>query len=153
MKNMGNYNRKVNKMFDNSIVLNNGVKIPQLGLGTWFIDDDKAADAVKAAVEIGYRHIDTAQAYGNESGVGEGVRTCGILRDELFVVSKVAAEHKTYEEAMAGINETLEKMGLDYLDMMIIHSPQPWVKVNQCEDRYVIDTPEELEQRIQELSS
>ena len=140
-------------MFDRSIVLNNGVKIPQLGLGTWFIDDDKAADAVKAAVEIGYRHIDTAQAYGNERGVGEGVRTCGIPRDELFVVSKVAAEYKTYEEAMAGINETLEKMGLDYLDMMIIHSPQPWVKVNQCEDRYVIDTPEELEQRIQELSS
>ena len=124
-------------MFDNSIVLNNGVKIPQLGLGTWFIDDDKAADAVKAAVEIGYRHIDTAQAYGNERGVGEGVRTCGIPRNELFVVSKVAAEHKTYEEAMAGINETLEKMGLDYLDMMIIHSPQPWAKVNQCEDRYV----------------
>ena len=137
MKNMGNCNRKVNEVFDNSIVLNNGVKIPQLGLGTWFIDDDKAADAVKAAVEIGYRHIDTAQAYGNERGVGEGVRTCGIPRDELFVVSKVAAEHKTYEEAMAGINETLEKMGLDYLDMMIIHSPQPWVKVNQCEDRYV----------------
>ena len=137
MKNMGNYNRKVNEMFDNSIVLNNGVKIPQLGLGTWFIDDDKVADAVKAAVEIGYRHIDTAQAYGNERGVGEGVRTCGIPRNELFVVSKVAAEHKTYEEAMAGINETLEKMGLDYLDMMIIHSPQPWAKVNQCEDRYV----------------
>lgn len=124
-------------MFDRSIVLNNGVKIPQLGLGTWFIDDDKAADAVKAAVEIGYRHIDTAQAYGNERGVGEGVRTCGIPRNELFVVSKVAAEHKTYEEAMAGINETLEKMGLDYLDMMIIHSPQLWAKVNQCEDRYV----------------
>ena len=55
----------------------------------------------------------------------------------MFVVSKVAAEHKTYEEAMAGINETLEKMGLDYLDMMIIHSPQPWAKVNQCEDRYI----------------
>ena len=124
-------------MFDRNIVLNNGVKIPQLGLGTWFIDDDKVADAVKAAVEIGYRHIDTAQAYGNERGVGEGVRTCGIPREELFVVSKVAAEHKTYEEAMAGINETLEKMGLDYLDMMIIHSPQPWAKVNQCEDRYV----------------
>lgn len=124
-------------MFDRSIVLNNGVKIPQLGLGTWLIDDNKAADVVKAAVKIGYRHIDTAQAYGNERGVGEGVRTCGIPREELFVVSKVAAEHKTYEEAMAGINETLEKMGLDCLDMMIIHSPQPWAKVNQSEDRYV----------------
>ena len=77
---------------------------------------------MKVAVELGYRHIDTAQAYGNERGVGEGVRTCGVPREELFVVSKVAAEHKTYEEAMAGINKTLEIMGLDYLDMMIIHS-------------------------------
>ena len=124
-------------MYNEKLTLSNGVQIPQLGLGTWFIDDDKASDAVKAAVEIGYRHFDTAQAYGNERGVGEGIRTCGIPREELFVVSKVAAEHKTYEEAKAGIDETLEKMGLDYLDMMIIHSPQPWVKVNQCEDRYV----------------
>ena len=124
-------------MYNKTLTLSNGVKIPQLGLGTWFIDDSVVADAVKAAVKIGYRHIDTAQAYGNERGVGEGVRTCGISREELFVVSKVAAEHKTYEEAMAGIDETLKKMGLDYLDMMIIHSPQPWVKVNQCEDRFV----------------
>ena len=124
-------------MYNQKLTLSNGVQIPQLGLGTWFIDDDKVADAVKAAVKIGYRHFDTAQAYGNERGVGEGIRTCGIPREELFVVSKVAAEHKTYEEAKAGIDETLEKMGLDYLDMMIIHSPQPWVKVNQCEDRYV----------------
>ena len=108
-------------MYQNTLTLNNGVKIPQLGLGTWFIDDDKAAEAVKVAVELGYRHIDTAQAYGNERGVGEGVRTCGVPREELFVVSKVAAEHKTYEEAMAGINKTLEIMGLDFLDMMIIH--------------------------------
>ena len=124
-------------MYNKTLTLNNGVKIPQLGLGTWFIDDDKVAEAVKTAVKLGYRHIDTAQAYGNERGVGEGIRTCGIPREELFVVSKVAAEHKTYEEAMAGINGTLEKMGLDYLDMMIIHSPQPWVEVNQSDDRYV----------------
>ena len=123
-------------MHNQTITLSNGVKIPQLGLGTWFIEDSKAADAVKAAVELGYRHIDTAQAYGNERGVGEGVRTCGVAREELFVVSKVAAEHKTYEEAKAGIDETLKKMGLDYLDMMIIHSPQPWVEVNQSENRY-----------------
>lgn len=123
-------------MYDKTLRLSNGVTIPQLGLGTWFIDDSKAADAVKAAVELGYRHFDTAQAYGNERGVGEGIRTCGIPREELFVVSKVAAEHKTYEEAKAGIEETLRKMKLDYLDMMIIHSPQPWAKVNQCEDRY-----------------
>ena len=124
-------------MYQNELTLNNGVKIPQLGLGTWFIDDDKAADAVKAAVKLGYRHIDTAQAYGNERGIGEGIRTCGVPREELFVVSKVAAEHKTYESAAKSIDETLSKMGLDYLDMMIIHSPQPWVEVNRSEDRYV----------------
>ena len=121
----------------NTLTLNNGVKIPQLGLGTWFIDDADVAEAVRQAAKLGYRHFDTAQAYGNERGVGEGVRTCGIPREELFVVSKVAAEHKTYEEAKKGIDETLKKMGLDYLDMMIIHSPQPWDKVNQCDDRYV----------------
>ena len=82
-------------MYTKTITLNNGIKIPQLGLGTWFIDDDKVAEAVKAAVDLGYRHIDTAQAYGNERGVGEGVRNCKIPREELFVVSKVAAEHKT----------------------------------------------------------
>ena len=124
-------------MYNKCLTLNNGVTIPQLGLGTWFIDDSKVAEAVKEAVALGYRHIDTAQAYGNERGVGEGIRTCGVPREELFVVSKVAAEHKTYEEAKNGIDETLRKMGLDYLDMMIIHSPQPWVKVNQSDDRYV----------------
>ena len=119
------------------LTLANNVQIPQLGLGTWFIEDAAASEAVKEAVKIGYRHFDTAQAYGNERGVGEGIRTCSASREELFVVSKVAAEHKTYEEAKKGIDETLEKMGLEYLDMMIIHSPQPWVEVNQSADRYV----------------
>ena len=124
-------------MIHNTVTLSNGVKAPQLGLGTWFIEDADVAEAVRAAAKLGYRHFDTAQAYGNECGVGEGVRTCGIPREELFVVSKVAAEHKTYESAKNSIDETLQKMGLEYLDMMIIHSPQPWDKVNQCEDRYV----------------
>ena len=75
--------------------------------------------------------------YASERGVGEGVRTCGVAREQLFVASKVAAEHKTYEEAKAGIDKTLETMGLDYLDLMIIHSLQPWDKVNQSDDRYV----------------
>ena len=106
--------------------LSNGVKIPKLGLGTWFIPDEQAAKAVRTAVSFGYRHFDTAQAYGNEAGVGEGVRTCGLPREQIFVTSKVAAEHKDYDSAARSIDETLEKMGLDYLDMMIIHSPQPW---------------------------
>lgn len=106
--------------------LENGLPIPKLGLGTWCIDNDKAAQAVRTAVALGYRLIDTAQAYKNEQGVGEGIRSCGVPREELFVASKVAAELKTYEAAAVSIEETLEKMGLDYLDQMIIHAPQPW---------------------------
>lgn len=128
-------------MLQDTFTLANGVKIPKLGLGTWFIDDDKAADAVKEAVKIGYRLIDTAQAYGNERGVGEGVRTCGIPREELFVTSKIAAEAKSYESAAASIDETLEKMGLDYIDMMIIHSPQPWAEF-RVEKRYFEENKE-----------
>lgn len=122
-------------MLNETYTLSNGVKIPKLGLGTWFIDDDKAEDAVKEAVKLGYRLIDTAQAYGNECGVGEGVRNCGLPRNEIFVTSKVAAEAKSYESAAASIDETLSKMGLDYIDMMIIHSPQPWAEF-RVEKRY-----------------
>lgn len=111
--------------------LSNGVQIPKLGLGTWFIPDNQAADAVKAATAIGYRHFDTAQAYENEAGVGVGVRTCGLPREELFVTSKVAAEAKDYDSATRSIDESLEKMGLDYLDLMIIHSPQPWANFRE----------------------
>lgn len=124
-------------MYNETLTLANGVEIPKLGLGTWFIDDSSVAQAVKTAAKLGYRHFDTAQAYGNERGVGEGVKACGVSRDELFVVSKVAAEHKTYEDAKRSIDQTLLKTGLDYLDMMIIHSPQPWDKVNQSDDRFV----------------
>lgn len=108
--------------------LSNGKKIPVLGLGTWFIDDDKVTAAVVSAVKIGYRHIDTAQAYGNERGVGVGIKTCGIPREVLFVTSKVAAEAKTYDTAAKSIDETLDKMGLSYIDLMLIHSPQPWAE-------------------------
>ncbi|MET8979006.1 aldo/keto reductase [Streptomyces sp. NPDC004539] len=113
-------------ILDETYTLSNGVEIPKLGLGTWFIDDDKAADAVRAAVEIGYRNIDTAQAYGNERGVGKGVRTSAVPRDELFVSTKLAAEIKDYDQAIAAIDGSLEKLGLDRIDLMLIHSPQPW---------------------------
>ena len=114
------------EIFTDSYTLSNGVNIPKLGLGTWFIDDDKAAQAVIDAVGIGYRHIDTAQAYENERGIGEGVRKCGIARNDLFITSKLAAEAKTYDEAVRAIDETLAKMNIEYLDLMLIHSPQPW---------------------------
>ena len=87
-------------VLDEAYTLNGGISIPKLGLGTWFIDDDKAAEAVRAAVKLGYRLIDTAQAYGNERGVCEGVRTCGLSREQMFVASKVAAELKDYKSIM-----------------------------------------------------
>ena len=129
-------------IYDKKIKLNNGVGIPVLALGTWLIDDVKAADAVKAAISLGYRHIDTAQAYGNERGVGKGVRESGIARNEIFITSKVAAECKSYGSAAKSIDETLRKMGLDYVDMMIIHSPQPWMEVNQSDNRYYAENRE-----------
>jgi diketogulonate reductase-like aldo/keto reductase len=113
-------------ILNETYTLSNGVRIPQLGLGTWFIDDDKVARAVRDAVAIGYRNIDTAQAYGNERGVGEGVRTSGVPRDELFVSTKLAAEVKNYAGAAAAIDGSLTTLGLDHVDLMLIHSPQPW---------------------------
>lgn len=115
--------------------LSNGVEIPKLALGTWFINDKDAAQAVKDAVEAGYRHIDTAQAYGNERGVGEGIRTCGLKRAEIFVTTKLAAEMKSYDEAVAAIDGSLQKMGLEYVDLMLIHSPQPWANFG-VDERY-----------------
>lgn len=113
-------------ILNETYTLSNGVEIPKLGLGTWFIDDDKAADAVRAAVEIGYRNIDTAQAYGNERGVGEGIRTSGVPREELFVSTKLAAEIKDHDGAVAAIDGSLNTLELDYIDLFLIHSPQPW---------------------------
>ncbi|RMC49134.1 aldo/keto reductase [Lactobacillus sp. ESL0228] len=123
-------------ILDETLTLNNGVKIPKLALGTWEIADNQVADVVETALQLGYRHIDTAQAYGNEAGVGKGIKNSGIKREEIFVNSKVAAEIKNYDEAKKSIDDTLLKMGLDYLDMMIIHNPQPWIEVNQSDDRH-----------------
>lgn len=128
-------------VLNENYTLSNGVKIPKIGLGTWLIPDGEAAQAVRDAVAMGYRHIDTAQAYGNERGVGEGVRTCGVPREEIFVTSKVAAEHKTYESAAKSIDESLAKLGMYYMDLMIIHCPQPWAEF-RGERRYFTENKE-----------
>lgn len=122
-------------ILNETYTLSNDVKIPKMGLGTWFIPDDQAAQAVCDAVKLGCRHFDTAQAYENEHGVGEGIRTCKTPREELFVTTKLAAEIKTYQEAVSAIDGSLKTMGLDYIDMMLIHSPQPWTQFRE-ENRY-----------------
>lgn len=113
-------------ILDEDQALPDGTPIPRLGLGTWFIDDARAGQAVRDAVGIGYRNIDTAQAYGNERGVGEGVRSAGIDREQLFVSTKLAAEIKDHDEAAAAIAESLDRLGIGYIDLMLIHAPQPW---------------------------
>ncbi|MCA0922874.1 aldo/keto reductase [Pseudooceanicola nanhaiensis] len=122
-------------IFDETYTLSNGVSVPKLGLGTWMIEDDKAAEAVRAAIELGYRHIDTAQAYENERGVGAGIKASGVAREALFIQTKLAAEVKDYDGAKAAIEGSLNALGLDYIDLMIIHSPQPWMEF-AGEDRF-----------------
>ena len=107
--------------------LNNGQMIPTLAYGTWLIDNKNASKCVQMAIEAGYKHIDTAQAYGNEEGVGKGIKESKIKREDLYVTTKVLAEHKTYKKAKKSIDESLKKLGLDYIDLILIHCPQPWI--------------------------
>jgi diketogulonate reductase-like aldo/keto reductase len=122
-------------ILEETYTLSNGVEIPKLGLGTWLISNADVVQAVKDAVAIGYRHIDTAQAYGNEEGVSEAIKASGANRDEIFLTTKLAAEVKSYEPAVKAIDGSLETMSVDHIDLMIIHSPQPWQEFGS-NDRY-----------------
>lgn len=108
-----------------AITLNTGAGIPQLGLGTWPMNDAEVADAVVAAAGLGYRHIDTATRYGNEAGVGEGVRRSGIPREEFFVTTKLDGEFQGDDKAIGGLDAALERMGFDYVDLLLMHWPLP----------------------------
>lgn len=104
--------------------LSNGIKMPYLGLGTYQSDNDQeVVDAIKYALQIGYRHIDTASIYGNEVGVGKGVSESGLLREDVFVVSKVWNKDQGYDTTLSAFDASLNRLGLDYLDLYLIHWP------------------------------
>jgi 2,5-diketo-D-gluconate reductase A len=108
-----------------TIRLNDGNAIPQIGLGTSPLTDDEVRPVVAAAIEAGYRHIDTAYRYGNQLGVGRGIRDSGIAREELFVTTKLDGEFQGNDRAVAGLDECLKLLGLDYVDLLLIHWPLP----------------------------
>lgn len=107
-----------------TVKLNNGVEIPVLGFGTFQITDPiEAEQSVIAAIKAGYRHIDTAQSYMNEEAVGRGIANAGMPREELFVTTKVWVENVSYEGVKASFERSLNRLGLDYVDMLLIHQP------------------------------
>jgi 2,5-diketo-D-gluconate reductase A len=108
-----------------TLLLNDGNSIPQIGLGTWPLDDEAVAPVVVAAIASGYRHIDTAAKYGNERGVGQGIRDSGIRREDLFVTTKLDGAYQGGDRAIAGLDESLRRLGLDYVDLLLIHWPLP----------------------------
>ena len=105
------------------VTLNNGVKMPMLGYGVYQVDPAETERCVLDALEVGYRSIDTAQAYGNEEGVGSAIAKCGIPREELFLTTKVWITNAGYENAKASIDESLRKLKTDYVDLLLIHQP------------------------------
>lgn len=114
-----------------SIRLNNGVEILQFGYGVFQVPPDETAQAVRAALDAGYRHIDTAQGYANEEGVGQAIRESGVPRDEIFVTTKLTNSRHGHDEALRAIDDSLKALGLDQVDLFLIHWPRP------AADRYV----------------
>lgn len=105
--------------------LNDGRAIPQIGLGVWRTPDDVAVTAVRAALEAGYRHVDTAAMYQNEAGVGQGLRASGVPREAVFVTTKLWNDDQGYDRALRALEASLQRLGLDYLDLWLIHWPSP----------------------------
>lgn len=107
------------------ITLSDGHSLPQLGFGVWQVPDDEVGSAVTEAIRLGYRAIDTAQGYDNEPGVGAAIRALPIEREDLFITSKLRTKSMGYDAALKGVQESLDNLGLDYLDMFLIHWPTP----------------------------
>ena len=127
----------------NVVTLNNGIRMPQLGFGVFKVEDDQATTAVKNALQVGYRSIDTAMYYKNEKGVGKAIRESSIPREDLFITTKVWNSDQGYDNTLCAFEESLERLGFEYVDLYLIHWPTPQF------DRYV-DTYKALEKLYQE---
>lgn len=113
-------------MYTETKTLSNGVEMPMFGLGTWQIANEEAYRVVSEALSLGYRAVDTAAGYQNEEGVGRAVRGSGAAREKIFLTSKLAAETKGYQETLDAFEQTRAALGVDYLDLYLIHAPWPW---------------------------
>ncbi|MBC9225545.1 aldo/keto reductase [Aeromicrobium sp. 636] len=113
-----------------TLTLNNGVQIPQFGYGTWQVPPETAQDRVAEALDIGYRHIDTAQMYGNEEGVGAAIAASGLARDEVFVTTKLNNNRHDPERVGPALDESLDKLGLERVDLFLIHWPLPMIDID-----------------------
>ena len=127
-------------VLDEFYKLNNGQRIPKIALGTWQTPNDVAAQVVASAIDAGYRHIDTAIAYENESGVGLGLKNAlkatGIHRESIFITSKIPAEVKSHAETVRCIQESMDRLDCCHIDLMLIHAPRPWAEMGKPGDRY-----------------
>ena len=134
-------------ILNDTMIRAGGVKIPRLGFGTWQIPEGEACyDAVSRALEAGYRHIDTARAYGNEKSVGRAVRNAGLAPEEVFITSKLPAEEKGYDAAWRCFEATMEDLGMETLDLYLIHAPWPWSEVGADYTRENIETWRAMEE-------
>jgi diketogulonate reductase-like aldo/keto reductase len=113
-------------LLNETYTLYNGVKIPKIGFGTWQISNTEVYDAVASALKAGYRHIDTARAYGNEENLGKAIRDSKLKREEIFITTKLPAEIKGFEEAHDSFDKSIRRLGITYLDLFLIHAPWPW---------------------------
>ena len=124
------------KSVTDTFKLANGVEMPIVGYGTWETPDDVSADLVKCALQTGYRHIDTAAAYGNEVGVGAGIKASGVKREDIFLTTKHWVSERGYDKTVAAIDQSLKNLGTDYLDLYLIHWPcvekvtPDWAEIN-----------------------
>ena len=134
-------NKIQTKIINEDFILSNGISIPKIGFGTWQIKEGKSAyDSVLSALKNGYRHIDTATVYRNEKSVGRAIKDSGLKREEIFVTTKLPSHIKGYQSTFKELDKSLKKLGLDYIDLYLIHAPWPWTAIGSDHTQGNIDS-------------